>query len=257
MVDYTGPRRLHAAYSLYFLRGAPLSAALLRGAVEHIFASSGEPWPCWSFSNHDVTRVVTRWGPKEPAARRRFAIMMNVLLTSLPGTVFLYQGEELGLTHVDIPRERLVDPEAIINWPRHANRDGARTPMPWTEAGAAHGFSAGTPWLPFGPDHGALAVDRQEEDGASVLNRTRRHLAWRRMQPALHAPAVRFLPVPEPLLAFERVGGGQRLVCAFNLGPDATTMPQSAGAGSPPIELAGYGWAIRDAGTGEVSGGAV
>ena len=216
MAEYTSGRRLHAAYSFHLLRG-PCDARFIAKSVESFFAHPGAPWPCWSFSNHDVIRVVTRWAPKDQTLRPRFAALANALITSLPGTSFLYQGEELGLTNVDVPRDRLVDPEAIANWPRHRNRDGARTPMPWRADAPDLGFGARDPWLPFGPDHAAMAVDLGAADPGSVMNRLRDHLAWRRSVPGLAGGAARFFAAPDGLLAFERQATDRRIGFVFNL----------------------------------------
>ncbi|WP_444965561.1 alpha-amylase family glycosyl hydrolase, partial [Salmonella enterica] len=77
------------------------------------------------------------------------------------------QGEELGITQVDIPFEKLQDPEAIANWPLTLSRDGARTPLPWAADAAQAGFSTAEPWLPVGDENIARAVDAQEGDAAS------------------------------------------------------------------------------------------
>ncbi|MEQ1399719.1 alpha-glucosidase, partial [Salmonella enterica] len=91
-----------------------------------------------------------------PAHASAFARMKMLLLACLRGNIFLYQGEELGLTQVEIPFDALLDPEAIANWPMTLSRDGARTPMPWIGAAPDLGFGSETPWLPFGGDHNAL-----------------------------------------------------------------------------------------------------
>jgi alpha-glucosidase len=130
--------------------------------------------------------------------------------------VCIYQGEELALPEADVPFEKLQDPYGIAFWPNFKGRDGCRTPMPWTD-GAQAGFTSGTPWLPVPPEHVALNVAGQEAAADSPLQRFRRFLAWRRGQPALLRGDIRFLDVPEPLLAFERVADGQRLLVAFNL----------------------------------------
>ena len=111
----------------------------------------GEGWPSWAFSNHDAPRGVSRWAPAD--ARDAYARMAMLLFVCLRGNVILWQGEELGLTQVDIAFEDLQDPEAIANWPLTLSRDGARTPMVWTDA-PGHGFTAPgvRPWLPFGAD---------------------------------------------------------------------------------------------------------
>ena len=95
--------------------------------------------------------------------------MKLLLLASLRGNIILYQGEELGLTQVDIPFEQLQDPEAIANWPLTLSRDGARTPMPW-ESGGEGGFGSSTPWLPLGEENLARSVAHQEGDPSSLLS---------------------------------------------------------------------------------------
>jgi glycosidase len=132
--------------------------------------------------------------------------MAMLLLMALRGNVFLYQGEELGLPQAEVPFDRLVDPEAIANWPETLGRDGARTPMPWRADAPYAGFSTAEPWLPVDPRHPPLAVDHQHTDSASMLNLTRRLIALRRREPALRLGALRFLDAPVPLLAFDRRG---------------------------------------------------
>ena len=90
----------------------------------------------------------------------RFLRTKALLLACLRGNIFLYYGEELGLPQVDIPFADLKDPEAIANWPRTLSRDGARTPMPWNDAGPYLGFGDAKPWLPVGEAHRALSVAR-------------------------------------------------------------------------------------------------
>ncbi len=215
MIAYTdGPDRYHTAYSFVFMRET-FGAALIRARVEEFLQRSNAAWPTWAFSNHDVSRVVSRWGAGV-ADTGAFAKCLIALLTSLQGSVCLYQGEELGLPQGEVPFDRLVDPEDKAFWPR-VKRDGARTPMPWLAGAPFAGFSAVEPWLPIEPRHLALAVDRQEADGHSTLAFTRAWLAWRRRRPALVRGGMRFLEVPEPALAFVREGGGECLVCVFNL----------------------------------------
>ncbi len=140
-----------------------------------------------------------------------------LLLISLRGNIFLYQGEELGLPQADIRFEDLRDPEALVNWPLTLGRDGARTPMPWRGGSENGGFSTTKPWLPVSSEHLPLAVDVQLNDGQSTLALTRRLLALRRGAPALRLGTIGFIETPGGLLAFEREYGGQRLLCIFNL----------------------------------------
>ena len=113
-------------------------------------------WPSWAFENHDAPRAISRWcgGQHRDACVRA----KMLLLCALRGSIIIYQGEELGLPQVDVPFERLQDPEAIANWPQTLSRDGARTPMPWNSAAPHLGFSTGEPWLPLGETHRALAI---------------------------------------------------------------------------------------------------
>ncbi|MBY0303868.1 MAG: DUF3459 domain-containing protein [Sphingomonas sp.] len=220
MKSYTADdQRLHSAYSFAFLSAPRLSADLVRSALAQWSGAPGEGWPSWAFSNHDAPRVVSRWqsakGEPLPAG-----LAMALLLT-LRGNAFVYQGEELGLPQATIPFDRLRDPEAIKNWPLTLGRDGARTPMPWSQAAPHAGFSTGEPWLPISAEHAALAVDVQERDRSSTLHLTRRLLALRRAHPALRYGALELLDSGGPLLAFDRMAGTQRVRCVFNLGDEA------------------------------------
>ena len=234
-----GPDRLHTAYGFSLLGGA-FSAAAIRRSLEAFAACPGEGWPAWAFSNHDVPRAVSRWGDDSPA----FAKLLVALLGSLRGTVFLYQGEELGLPEAEIPQDRLQDPFGKALWPVFKGRDGCRTPLPWDRNEPNAGFSTAEPWLPIPASHLPLAVASQERDPASPLAHARRFLAWRRRQPALRLGAITFHDTAEPLLAFTRHHPEQSLLCLFNLGPTplAATVQERAVAlpsyGADWIELA-------------------
>jgi alpha-glucosidase len=223
-----GNRHLNSAYGFSYLYADALTPELVRHANAAWDGRPGQGWPSWAFSNHDAPRAVSRWSEgRDPDS---FARMAMLLLLSLRGNAFIYQGEELGLPQGEVPFDRLVDPEAIANWPETLGRDGARTPMPW-RAGAPHaGFSTTEPWLPVDPRHPPLAVDRQDADPASILYLTRRLIALRRREPALRLGSLRFLDAPAPLLAFERVHGDDILTCVFNLGHETV-------AWTPPGDL--------------------
>ncbi len=211
-----GNARLNSAYGFDFLYADALTPALVRRAIEGWPDTPGVGWPSWAFENHDAPRAVSRWAP--PGHESAFARMKMLLLVCLRGNIFLYNGEELGLTQVDIPFDRLRDPEAIANWPLTLSRDGARTPMPWRDDTPALGFSSAEPWLPEGDDHAALAVSVQESDPQSQLALTRRLLAFRSASEPLLAGAMTIIEAGEHVLAFERHGGGERLLCIFNIG---------------------------------------
>ena len=223
MAEYTAGHRLHMAYSFELLTD-DFSASHIRDTVRAQEAQMTEGWPCWAISNHDVERVLSRWGGGHPSAR--LASLLTAMLGSLRGTVCIYQGEELGLTEADVPYEALRDPFGIAFWPQFKGRDGCRTPMPWT-AEANGGFTTGQPWLPLAPEHLALAVARQQADPASPLQGFRTFLHWRRRHPALCTGGIHFLDAPEPILAFTRECAGETLLAAFNLSdaPVAAPLP--------------------------------
>ncbi len=214
-----GKGRLNTAYGFEFLYSPHLNAALVHDCMAEWPGAPGEGWPAWAFSNHDAPRCVSRWAPE--ADRKPFADMALLLLCCLRGNIFIYQGEELGLPQAEVPFERLVDPEAIANWPKTLGRDGARTPMPWTTAEPWAGFSTVEPWLPVDPRHPALSVEAQEGDARSTLHLTRRVLAFRNARPVLKTGAYRPVAAPAPLIVFERGEGAERLLCVFNPGDAA------------------------------------
>ncbi len=172
---YVGPTRLHQAFNFTVMR-APFEAAALRETVEaalKLFDPS-----TWVLSNHDLVRHVTRYGGGALGRRRGLAV--TALLLALPGSPYLYQGEELGLEESDVPADRREDPIFLRTDGAEAGRDGCRTPIPWTGDEPGHGFTTGEPWLPFGDDATALAVERQQGDPDSTLSAYRRLLAARR-----------------------------------------------------------------------------
>jgi alpha-glucosidase len=242
MQTYTeGTQRLHTAYSFAFLGERPDAAAVM-ARLSPWADHSG--WPSWAFSNHDAMRVASRWGgggkgsfalsaPAQAANTASAALPPDTwmaLLMALRGTLFIYQGEELGLPQSRLAFEQLQDPFGIANWPLSEGRDGCRTPMPWVADAANAGFSSATPWLPADPAHAVLAVDRQHADPASMLNTTRLLVALRRRHPALRLGSLKALVAQGPFLVLRRQFEGDALLCAFNLGPE----PLLHRLGSPP-----------------------
>lgn len=222
IAEYTqGSSRLHMAYSFELLN-EQFSARYIRETVERMASSLTSGYPCWSFSNHDVMRVVTRWGGPTPSDD--MAAMLLGLLGSLRGGICIYQGEELGLPEAELEYDEIQDPFGLNFWPEFKGRDGCRTPMPWSDAELHCGFSDGDPWLPVPSAHWPLSVEQQECRSKSVLSRFRRFFAWRRSQPAIRWGAIAFLDLPEPLLGFYREHEEQRLLCCFNL----SSKPQHA-----------------------------
>jgi alpha-glucosidase len=138
--------------------------------------------PTWVLSNHDVTRHVTRYGGGEQGVARGRAATLTML--ALPGSSYLYQGEELGLEQVEVAPEHRQDPSFLRTG--EVGRDGCRVPIPWSGTEAPYGFGPGTgqPWIPQPADWAALTVEAQTGDPSSTLEfyrealRARREFAW-------------------------------------------------------------------------------
>jgi alpha-glucosidase len=237
-----GTDRLHMAYTLSPLRGG-FDWATLSGLLYDLAAIGTDGWFCWSFSNHDVERAISRWNPArgEAPPDPAFARLLMALLLSLRGSVCLYQGEELGLTEAELAESDLRDPFGIAYWPEFRGRDGSRTPMPW-QAGAPHGgfTTADTPWLPVPHAHRTRAVDAQEADRSSLLHAFRRFLHWRRGVTALVRGTLLPLTLPEPLVGFVREHEGQRVLAVFNLSDQPVALDLPADELGSPMQGSGF-----------------
>lgn len=233
-----GDEFLHSSYT-FDLFGTSFDASLFRTVFEAFGEAADRGAVCWSISNHDVMRYVSRWAQPDdnPAAIARLAIN---LLVSLKGPVCLYQGEELGLPEADIAYEDLRDPYGIRFWPAFKGRDGCRTPMPWEMEGVYAGFSTGKPWLPVPDAHRALALDQQDFAPDSVLATYRSAIAERKASPLLTTGNLTFVEsTDQEILAFVREAYDDKLLCLFNF---ARTARFWNGAGGP-IQLPPLGYA--------------
>ena len=212
---YTGGGdKLHSCYT-FDLFGPEFEPAHFRRVFAKFGVAAEEGRVCWSFSNHDVMRHVSRWSRPgdDPDAVARLAIN---LLVCLKGPICLYQGEELGLPEAELAFEDLRDPYGIRFWPAFKGRDGCRTPMIWDRAAPNGGFSPGAPWLPVPEAHYAHAVDVQVRDPDSLLADYREAIALRQRHPALADGAIHFLDAPSDILAILREGSAESLLCLFN-----------------------------------------
>ena len=221
----SGGDKLHMCYT-FDLLGPDFTPSHIRHCVESFQKQVKDGWVCWAFSNHDVTRHVSRF-VQQPQEREAVARLAISVLSTLRGSICLYQGEELGLPEAELSFEDLRDPYGIRFWPAFKGRDGCRTPMVWEAGKDQAGFSTAKPWLPVSAEHQALAVDAQEADAASVLAHYRATLAFRKAHPALADGDMEFLATNEDVLAFTRSKGEERLLFVFNLrrGPQEISVP--------------------------------
>jgi len=229
MGEYTsGGDKLHMAYTFDML-GPEFTAEHFRTKMKRFFDTNADGWPCWSFSNHDVDRHVSRWA-KNAIDQKALARQAAALLIALRGSICIYQGEELGLPQADILFEELTDPPGIRFWPEYKGRDGERTPIPWDDSDSPNGFSTAKPWLPVKYAHSVLNVATQNADPDSTLQFYRRVLALRREHPALVEGTIEFIAANEPVLAFRRTAGEERIVCLYNLSPAAVRVKVTGSA---------------------------
>jgi len=230
LAAYVRPDELHQAFNFPYLL-AGWDADRLRVVIDETLAATGSVGApaTWVLSNHDVVRPVTRFGGgHEGLARARAALLLEL---ALPGAVYLYQGEELGLPEVvDLPPEAREDPVFLRSGGTERGRDGCRVPIPWAGPTAPFDFSTGpTSWLPQPADWAALTVEAQSREAGSTLALYRAALAIRREHPALGAAAGAHhlnwheLETPPGVLVFERDPG---FVCAVNLSARPVRLPQ-------------------------------
>ena len=199
----TGRDELHGGFNFVFIN-APFEAETLRSVVEGTEALiPAEAWPIWTASNHDVSRLSTRWAGGDPA---KVKVALLILLT-LRGTPFLYQGDEIGLTDGPIERDDVLDEVGARFWPYYKGRDAERTPMPWS-GGPGGGFTSPgvRTWLPMA-DPAQCNVADQEGDPDSVLELCRRAIAARAASDDLAVGPYRSLGSPESTWAFVRGEG--------------------------------------------------
>ncbi|MGQ4418170.1 glycoside hydrolase family 13 protein [Streptomyces sp. SAS_269] len=233
--NYVRPDELHQAFNFQYL-GTEWDAAELRTVIDRTLESMrpvGAP-ATWVLSNHDVTRHATRFanppglgtqirtaGDRDLGLRRARAA--SLLMLALPGSAYIYQGEELGLPDVvDLPDEVRQDPAYFRGAGQDGFRDGCRVPIPWTREGSSYGFGDGGSWLPQPASWAELSVEAQTGVPGSTLELYRSALGLRRSQPGLGAgEAVEWLRAPEGVVAFRR----GEFVCVANTTGESVTMP--------------------------------
>jgi alpha-glucosidase len=240
---YASPDGLGQAFNFDLLNASWTAGELLRVITDNLSDAQRQgSSTTWVLSNHDVVRHATRYGlpPEDRHARTwlltggasprldrglglRRARAAILLMLALPGSAYLYQGEELGLHEVpDIPPDMIQDPVFSRSRGAEKGRDGCRVPLPWTAGGTSFGFGPGAAHLPQPAWFGPLSVEAQERDPASTLSLYRGALHWRhRLQTA--AENMEWLPGTNgQVLHFARSGGWR---CVTNFGPGPVPLP--------------------------------
>ncbi len=221
--EYLRPDELHLGFN-FRLTKIDFDADQIRDAVENSLAATAiyDAVPTWTLSNHDVEREVTRYGGGDIGLRRARAMAMAML--ALPGTVFIYNGEELGLPDVlDLPEEVLQDPTWDRSGHTERGRDKCRVPMPWSGEEPPFGFSSSSQtWLPMPEQWAALTVEKQSGDPDSTLSFFARALELRKRRVEFDGDGVEWLDAPGGAVIFRRPGG---LVCALNGGESPVPLP--------------------------------
>jgi alpha-glucosidase len=242
---YLRPNELHTAFNFDFMARRWEAPALRQSIDATLAAHAPVHAPAtWVLSNHDVTRPVTRYGREDSSfafATKRFGIPTDLdlgtrraraaalLTAALPGTLYIYQGDELGLPEVEtLPREVLQDPMHFRSNGIDPGRDGCRVPLPWSGSVAPFGFSASatvTPWLPQPASWAALTVEAQEGDPTSMLWLYRNALRIRAALPSLVDSNLAWLDSSDEVLAFSR---GDDFVNITNLSDVNIALPPGA-----------------------------
>jgi alpha-glucosidase len=219
---YLRPDELHLGFNFRLVR-AKFDAAEIREAVENSLAAAelAGSAPTWCLSNHDVEREVSRYGDGAEGLARAKA--MALLMLALPGTVFVYNGEELGLPNVDLPDEVLQDPTWERSGHEERGRDGCRVPMPWAGEAPPFGFSDDTDtWLPMPADWTTLTVEAQENDPDSTLSLFRRAIEIRHRRTDFSSLTLEFVEGGSDVVAFRCSDG---LTCVLNAGSVTVPLP--------------------------------
>lgn len=203
LANYVRPDELHQIFNFDFLL-IDWDARKIKEAASRVIAelaTVGAP-ATWALNNHDSPRLVSRLGSADKARA------LALLTAALPGSLYIYQGEELGLPDGDMPVSARKDPIAIRSKGADLGRDGARVPLPWSSHEKNFGFTADTPWLPMMDSYAEYTIDKEVRDPHSSLNFYKKTLELRKRHAALGGEgAITFLESDPGVLAFTRVPG--------------------------------------------------
>ena len=199
----------------------------------------GKGWNSLFMNNHDLPRIVSRWGNDSEQYRVLSAKMLATMLHGMEGTPYIFQGEELGMTNIELPIERHVDletlnlyneriakgyaEEEVMRSIRGRSRDNARTPMQWT-AGENAGFTTGTPWIPVNPNHTSINAEAALADKHSVFHHYRDLIRLRKEQPVIRNGAFTLIDADnEKVFAYTRDTADEHLLVVCNFTAESMT----------------------------------
>ena len=215
---------VHLPFNFQLLQTTWKADAIAKLIADYEAALPPGGWPNWVLGNHDQPRIAHRVG----APQARVAAM---LLLTLRGTPTMYYGDEIGMTNVPIPADRVQDPWER-NEPGHGfGRDPERTPMQW-DATRNAGFTTDVPWLPLSDDFAANNVATLRDDSCSILSLVHSLLALRRARPSLATGAFRGQASEGDVLSYRRVAGDQTTIVLLNLGATDTMVGALDGSGA-------------------------
>ncbi|HXE09177.1 MAG TPA: alpha-amylase family glycosyl hydrolase [Acidobacteriaceae bacterium] len=223
LMQYYGPELLGAnlPFNFQLLQCAWTADDLEQTIGKYMSALPSGAWPNWVLGNHDRPRIASRVGIEKARAAA-------LLLLSLPGTLTVYYGEELGMQDVSIPPDEAKDPAEKRQPGIAMGRDPERTPMPWDNS-ARCGFTAGEPWLPIGDANRAVNVESSEKERDSMLALYRRLLRLRRTEPVLVSGQLTDLSASDGVLHFVRSDGKKSFRIVINLTDEARQIAMQTG----------------------------
>lgn len=202
---YVRSDEMHQAFNFHF-QMCDWSASGFRAVIEESITTTCmvEAVPTWVLSSHDRDRHVSRYGGGAAGLERARAA--TLLMLALPGSSYLYQGEELGLPQVDVAPEHRQDPTWERSGRTKVGRDGCRVPIPWAGTAPPYGFGpgAGQPWLPQPPGWGELSVQAQTGVDGSTLELYRAALRLRREHVPGADVGLEWVDAPADVLVFGR-----------------------------------------------------
>lgn len=205
---YVRPDELHQAFNFDFMM-SDWDSEVMRSSITRTLSELGDVGApaTWVLNNHDSSRVRSKLGDETKAKS------IALLIHALPGGIYIYQGEELGLADAPLPDEARQDPVFFRTHGADKGRDGCRVPLPWKAEESSFGFSTGTPWLPQPESWVDFSVDGEAANPESMLNFYRKSLQIRKSNPALGGEsAITWMDAPSDVLSFTRPLGLHVLV---------------------------------------------